>query len=50
MAVRKTISVRDQDVRMWEQAEAYAEARRIPMSGLVALALAEYLKRHAKDD
>lgn len=43
MAVRKTISVRDEDLELWRFAERWAARTRTPMSGLVMLALAEYI-------
>lgn len=41
-----SVYIRAEDLDLWRRAEAYARSRRVPMSGLVALALAEYLDRH----
>lgn len=43
MGKATAIYVRDSDLPLWERAEAYARARRMPMSGLVMLALERYL-------
>jgi hypothetical protein len=40
----KAIYVRDRDAELWERAEAYAAARRLPMSSLVMNALEAYLE------
>lgn len=45
MAVRKTISVRDDDLAVWDYAERFAARTRTPISGLVILALSEYVSR-----
>lgn len=41
-----TIYIREEDRDLWRRAQEFARARRVPMSGLVMLALAEYLERH----
>jgi hypothetical protein len=38
-----SIYVRAQDLPLWERAEQYARARRMPVSGLVMAALERYL-------
>ncbi|WP_171906684.1 hypothetical protein [Jiangella alba] len=43
MPLTKAIYVRDEDVELWERAQAYAKARRLNMSALVLLALEAYL-------
>jgi hypothetical protein len=40
----RTVYVREDDVALWERAEAFARARRVPMSGLILLALEKYLE------
>lgn len=41
MGMAKAVYVRDDDVELWERAEAYAKARRLTMSALVLTALVE---------
>jgi hypothetical protein len=41
---KKTIYVRVEDQDLWQRAEAYAKARRLPMSGLIMTALEKYLQ------
>lgn len=43
MGVAKAIYVRDADLELWERAEAWARARRLPMSALVMTALEHYM-------
>jgi hypothetical protein len=43
---KHTIYVREDDLDLWERAEAYAKARRMPVSGLVMAALEAYLAEH----
>jgi hypothetical protein len=43
MGMHKAVYVRDEDVELWARAEAYAKARRMPVSGLVMAALEAYL-------
>lgn len=43
MGTTKAIYVRDDDADLWERAERYAKARRLPMSALVMNALERYL-------
>ena len=43
MGMHKAVYVRDEDVALWERAERYAKARRMPISGLVLAALEAYL-------
>ena len=43
MGMHKAVYVRDEDVELWERAERYAKARRMPVSGLVMAALEAYL-------
>jgi len=43
MGMHKAVYVRDEDVALWQQAEAYAKARRMPVSGLIMAALERYL-------
>ena|SRR6266540_1080772 len=44
--MRKTIYVKDADAALWARAEAFAKARRLPMSSLILLAVEEYLAEH----
>jgi len=44
--MRKTIYVKDADAALWARAEAFAKARRLPMSSLILLAVEEYLADH----
>jgi hypothetical protein len=46
MGKATAVYVRDSDLPLWERAERFARARRMPMSGLVMLALEAYLERH----
>lgn len=46
MGEAKAVYVRDADRELWARAERYAQARRMPVSGLVMLALEEFLARH----
>jgi hypothetical protein len=46
MGLSKAVYVRDEDVALWARAERYARARRMPVSGLVMLALESYLAEH----
>jgi hypothetical protein len=48
MGLSKAVYVRDEDVALWERAERFARARRMPVSGLVMLALESYLNREDK--
>lgn len=43
VGMAKAVYVRDEDVDLWERAEAFAKARRMPVSGLVMAALEAYL-------
>ena len=43
MGMHKAVYVRDEDAELWARAEAYAKARRMPVSGLVMAALEAYL-------
>lgn len=43
MGMHKSLYVREDDAELWERAEAYAKARRLPMSALVMTALERYL-------
>jgi hypothetical protein len=45
-----SIYIRAEDLDLWRRAEAYARSRRVPMSGLVALALADYLDQHDRPE
>lgn len=38
-----SVYIRAEDLDLWRRAEAYARERRMPVSGLVALALESYL-------
>lgn len=38
-----TVYIRDDDQELWARAEKFARARRVPMSGLIMLALQRYL-------
>jgi hypothetical protein len=40
----KTIYVRQDDMRVWQRAEAYAKERRLSMSALIMTALEAYLE------
>jgi hypothetical protein len=46
---KKTIYVRVEDQNLWQRAEAYAKARRLPMSALVMTALEKYLDQAGGD-
>jgi hypothetical protein len=43
MGKQVSVYVRDEDLDVWERAERYARARRLPMSALVMTALERYL-------
>lgn len=43
MGKAAAVYVRDSDLPLWERAERYARQRRMPVSGLVMLALERYL-------
>lgn len=43
MGLHKAVYVREEDIELWERAEAFAKARRMPMSGLILAALEAYL-------
>jgi hypothetical protein len=45
MGTTKAIYVRDDDADLWERAERYAKARRLPMSALIMNALEQYLEQ-----
>jgi hypothetical protein len=47
MGKATAIYVRESDLPLWERVERYARERRMPISGLVMLAVEEYLERHA---
>lgn len=47
---KKTVYVRSEDAALWERAEAYARARRMPMSGLIMTALQAYLDGQGSKD
>lgn len=47
MGIQKGIYVKDDDIDLWERAEAYARARRITMSALIMNALERYLEDEA---
>ena len=46
MGKQVSVYVRDEDVELWERAERFAKARRLPMSALVMTALESYLAEH----
>lgn len=52
MGKATAIYIREGDLPLWERVERYARERRMPVSGLVMLAVEEYLARHdqASDD
>jgi hypothetical protein len=50
MGMHKAVYVRDEDVALWERAEAYAKARRMPVSGLIMTALEKYLADEDAED
>lgn len=50
MGIHKAVYVRDEDVELWQWAEAYARKRRMPTSGLVMAALEAYRAEHNDDD
>ena len=50
MGITKAIYVRDADADLWARADAYAKARRLPMSALIMNALERYLDESADDD
>jgi hypothetical protein len=43
MGKQVSVYIRDDDAELWARAEAYAKARRLPMSALVMTALEAYL-------
>ncbi|GAA5111336.1 hypothetical protein [Haloechinothrix salitolerans] len=43
MGVHKSLYVRDEEIALWQRAEQYAKAHRMPVSGLVMAALEAYL-------
>lgn len=43
VGMTKAIYVREEDVELWERAERWARARRMPMSGLIMTALERFL-------
>jgi hypothetical protein len=45
---RKQIYVREEDAALWQRAEAYAKARRLPMSALIMNALERYLEDNSE--
>jgi hypothetical protein len=49
MGMHKAVYVRDEDVDLWERAERYAKARRLPMSALVMTALERFLAAEEQD-
>lgn len=49
MGMHKAVYVRDEDVELWERAEAYAKKRRMPVSGLVMAALETYLQDDSEE-
>jgi len=46
MGKATAVYIRDSDRELFERAERYARARRMPMSGLIMAALEEYLAQH----
>lgn len=50
MGKQVSVYVRDDDVELWERAEAYARARRLPMSALIMNALQAYLDQQERDE
>jgi hypothetical protein len=46
---QQSIYVRADDLDLWRRAEAYARERRMTTSGLVMLALEQYLSTEAPD-
>jgi hypothetical protein len=50
MGMHKAVYVRDEDIALWQRAEAYAKARRMPVSGLVMAALEKYLAAEDEDE
>jgi hypothetical protein len=46
---KRTVYVRDEDAELWARAEAYARARRLPMSALIMTALEAYLSGDGTD-
>jgi post-segregation antitoxin (ccd killing protein) len=49
MGKQVSVYVRDEDQDLWERAERYARARRLPMSALVMTALEAYLDDQEPD-
>ncbi|THV26022.1 hypothetical protein [Glycomyces paridis] len=45
-----SIYIRAADLDLWRRAEAYARERRMPASGLVMLALEQYLSEQETSD
>lgn len=50
MGMHKAVYVRDEDVELWERAERYARARRMPVSALIMNALQAYLDEPEDED
>jgi hypothetical protein len=50
MGMHKAVYVRDADAALWARAEAYARARRMPVSGLVMAAIEAFLDAHGDDE
>lgn len=46
MGKATAIYIREGDLPLWERVERYARKHRMPVSGLVMLAVEEYLARH----
>jgi hypothetical protein len=47
MGKATAIYIREGDLPLWERVERYAREHRMPVSGLVMLAVEEYLARHS---
>ena len=43
MGHQVSVYIRDEDRELWERAKRYARKRRVPVSGLLMLALEQYL-------
>lgn len=50
MGKQVSVYIRDSDAEVWQRAERYAKAHRIPMSALVMTALERLLHEQGDDD
>lgn len=50
MGKQVSVYIRESDAEVWQRAERYAKARRIPMSALVMTALERFLEKQGNVD